>query len=163
MDLKNYHDPRDPVIESMPAAWTSEQKQIAKDAMLTLTKHYPGWKWGIEYTPNSPAREVVDHFGIRTFRKAEMGSLVIRLLDVATEVVYVVNYRDIDKDRMHVIVKAGGEFLEALGLSRTKWRQDEVTGLPKTKGGIIVPYLDALPDNNPGRDRVKKMSRLVRS
>ena len=153
MNLQDFQHKEDPVVATMPKAWTSEQQQIASDAMRTLKKHYPGWLWQLEFT--DPQQATIN-------KPAEMGSLIIRLGDVQTEVVYVVNYRDLDKDRMRIIVKAGGEFLEALGLSRTKWRHDEVTGLPKTAGGIIVPDLNALPEGNPGRDRVKALSKLIK-
>jgi len=137
----------DPVTESMPKDWTPEQRIIAEDAMAVLQKHYPGWLWGIEYG------ETIN--GV-------MGSIIVRLQDVPTEVVYLISPKDIDRDKMHCVVVAGGMLLEAHGLSRTKGRHDEVHGLKTTATGLIVPDFDAVPTVNPGYAQIKKAFNRLR-
>jgi hypothetical protein len=132
---------KDPVVETMPSGWVGEQQVIAKEAMAMLKKHYPGWQWALEWT------ETVG---------GELGALIIRLSDVPTDVVYMVNYKDMDRDNMYCIMRAGGEFLEALNLSRSKGRWDEVRGLKTTAAGLIVPDYAAMPENNPGYAKIKK-------
>lgn len=141
LDLSKIQHEKDPVVESMPKDWLPEQQSIAKQAMDILNRHYKGWKWGLEWT------ETVN--GI-------LGALIIRLQDVPTDVVYLVKYTDMDRDRMFCIMRAGGEFLEALGLSRTRNRHDEVHGLKRTPAGLIVPDSAAMPEINPGYSKVKE-------
>ncbi len=132
---------KDPVIETMPPEWTNEQQIIAKEAMAILQKHYPGWLWGLQWGDN-----VGD----------QLGPLIIRIQDIPSETVYILHPKDIDRDRMRCIITAGGMLLEAHGLSRTKYRHDEVHGLKTTQSGIIVPDFDAVPVNNPGYAKIKK-------
>jgi hypothetical protein len=141
LDLSKVQHEKDPVVESMPKDWLPEQKIIANEAMAILKRHYPGWQWGLEWT------ETVN--GV-------LGALIIRLQDVPTDVVYLVKYTDMDRDRMFCIMRAGGEFLEALGLSRTRNRHDEVHGLKRTPAGLIVPDSAAMPEINPGYSKVKE-------
>jgi len=131
----------DPVVDSMPKEWTSEQQVIAKDIMAVLQRHYPGWLWGLE----------VD----QTWDK-KLNAFIIRLQDIPSETVYVLHAKDIDRDRMHCAMIAGGVLLEAHSLSRTKWKHDEVHGLKTTKSGLIIPDYAAVPDNNPGFAKIKK-------
>jgi hypothetical protein len=138
---------KDPVTESMPKEWTAEQQVIAKDIMTTLQKHYPGWLWGLE----------ID----QTWDK-KLNAFIIRIQDIPSETVYVLNAKDIDRDRMHCAVIAGGMLLEAHGLSRTKWRHDEVHGLKTTSSGIIVPDYAAVPETNPGFEKIKKQFNRLR-
>lgn len=138
--------PQDPVTESMPADWTNEQKIIAKDAMAVLLRHYPGWAWQIEWGANVGG---------------QLGPLIIRIGDLPTDVVYVIHPKDIDRDRMRCVVKAGGEMLEAHDLSRSRNRHDEVHGLARTPAGLIVPYADAMPMHNPGYEKIKKSNILL--
>ena len=134
---------RDPVTDSMPAEWTSEQKLIAKDAMAVLLRHYPGWAWQIEFGANVGN---------------QLGGMIIRMGDLPTKTIYHIHPKDIDRDRLRCVVTAGGMLLEAHGLSRTRNRHDEVHGLARTPSGLIVPYADAVPDNNPGFAEIKKLN-----
>jgi hypothetical protein len=138
---------RDPITESMPKAWLSEQKQIAKEAMQMLLKHYPAYKWGIEWQP---------------ILQNEMGPMIIRLRDVPTETVYVLKYGDIDKPDFKCIITAGGLLLEAHGLSRTKWRGFEVRDQKRTPAGLIIPAYAAMPEFNPGYQKVKEQTDTLR-
>lgn len=138
---------KDPITESMPSDWLPEQKIIAKDAMAKLRLHYPSYKWGIEWRPNVGEA---------------MGPMIVRLCDVPTETVYVVKYEDIDRDRMHCVVVAGGMMLEAHGLSRTRGRGDEVRGLKRTPGGLIIPAYAAVPETNPGYEKIKAQTETLR-
>lgn len=133
---------KDPVVESMPTDWTTEQKSISKDAMATLRLHYPGWQWSLEWT------EIVGD--------SKLSVLIIRLSDVPTDVVYLVQVADLTKEG--AVMRAGGEYLEALGLSRTKGRWDEVHGLKRTPAGLIVPAHAAVPETNPGYAKIKQES-----
>ena len=139
----------DPVKEdNLPAEWNSEKVVIAKDAMWVLLKNYGGWRWGIEFN-DDPATGGLD-------------SMIIRLLDVPTETVYYIRAQDIDRDRMHCVVIAGGMLLEAHGLSRTRNRHDEVRGLKRTPAGLIVPDPNAVIETNPGYSKIKSQSALLR-
>ena len=143
----NFQHTRDPVVDSMPTDWLPEQKAIANEAMAVLTRHYPGWKWGLEWT------ETVG--GV-------LGALIIRLQDVPTDVVYLVKYLDMDRDKMSCIMRAGGEFLEALGLSRTRHRQDEIHGIKRTPAGLIIPDSAAMPEINPGYGKIKQQFDILK-
>ena len=145
--MTDLQHPKDPVTESMPSDWTNEQKMIAKEAMAILLKHYPGWAWQIEWGANVGE---------------QLGGLIIRMGDLPTDVVYHIHPKDIDRDRMRCIIRAGGEMLEAFGLSRTKYRHDEVHGLARTPAGLLVPYADAVPLNNPGYERIKQQNDMLR-
>jgi hypothetical protein len=138
---------KDPITESMPKDWLPEQKLIAKDAMAVLRRHYPSYVWGIEW--QEPVGGV-------------MGPLIIRIRDVPTDVVYMIDYKDIDRDRMHCVVVAGGMLLESHGLSRTKGRGDEVRGLKRTAAGLIIPDYAAIPETNPGYVKVKALTDTLR-
>lgn len=141
---------KDPVVEdNLPPEWSSEKCVIAKDAMRTLLNHYPGWKFGIEFN-DDPATGGID-------------SMMIRFLDVPTETAYLIRAVDIDRDRMHCVVIAGGMLLEAHGLSRTRNRHDEVRGLKTTPAGLIVPDPDAVITTNPGYSRIKSHHALLRN
>ena len=132
----------DPVTKSMPSEWSAEKQIIAKDAMAVLTKHYSGWIWGIEFQ-DEPATGAI-------------AALIIRIRDIPTETVYIIHYKDIDRDRMHCCVVAGGMLLEAHGLSRTKNRHDEVQNLKRTPSGLLIPNHAAFPEINPGYAKAKK-------
>jgi hypothetical protein len=132
----------DPVKENIPADWSTEKQIIAKDAMQVLVRHYPGWKWGIEYS-DEPLTGAIS-------------TLIIRLMDLHTEVVYQIRYKDIDRDRMHCVMLAGGTLLDAHGLSRTRNRHDEVHGLVKTRSGLVIPDHAAIPETNPGYQKIKE-------
>jgi hypothetical protein len=133
------------VIETVPVDWTSQQESIAKDALTVLCRHYPGYKWGVEWT------ECLN---------SQLGVLVIRLLDMPTDAVYLINPKDIDRDRMRCAMRAGGEFLEALGLTARAARHDadKVHSLKRTPAGLIVPHYAAVPEHNPGYARFKDQS-----
>ncbi len=131
---------KDPVVDSMPKDWLPEQQQIAKEAVTVLLRHYPGWVWQIEWT---------------AIVGKGSSAMIIRLGDVPTNITYIIQYEDIDRDQLKVVMRAGGEFLEALGLSRTKNRHDEVRGLKTTPAGLIVPDYAAMPETNPGYEKVK--------
>ena len=132
----------------MPVEWNSEKVVIAKDAMKTLLRNYPKWKWGIEFN-DDPATGGLD-------------SMMIRLLDVPTETAYYIRAQDIDRDRMHCVLIGGGMLLEAHGLSRTRNRHDEVRGLKRTPAGLIVPDPSAVIETNPGYSKIKAQSALLR-
>lgn len=132
----------DPVTKSMPTDWSPEKQIIAKDAMAVLTRHYSGWVWGIEFQ-DEPATGAI-------------AALIIRIRDIPTETVYIIHYKDIDRDRMLCVMRAGGELLEAHGLSRTKGKQDEVNGLKRTPSGLLIPNSAAYPEMNPGYEKAKK-------
>ena len=138
----------DPVKESMPKEWSSEKRIIAKETMHLLIKHYPKWKWGVEFN-DDPATGALD-------------SMMIRLLDIPSETAYIILAKDIDRDRMICVITAGGMLLEAHGLSRTKNRHDEVNGLKRTPAGLIVPDFDAMPELNPGYAKIKKQFSALR-
>jgi hypothetical protein len=139
--MKNFQHEKDPVVESMPADWDSEQQKIAKDAIAILLRCYPGYAWGLEFSPQVGLAQA---------------SLIIRLTDVPTDVVYIVNYKDMDFPDLKIIMRAGGEFLEALGLSRSRNRHDEVRGLKTTPSGLVIPAHAAMPSTNqPGYDKLK--------
>lgn len=144
--MTQFQHERDPVVDSMPADWTSEQKTLANDAMKTLHKHYWGWAWAIEFT---------DIVG-----ESNQCAMIIRLTDVPTDMVYIVQLADLTKEG--AVMRAGGEFLEALGLSRTKGRWDEVRGLKKTPGGLVIPAYAAIPENNPGYETAKAAESTLR-
>jgi len=134
---------KDPMTESMPAEWDSEQQKIAKDAIAILLRCYPGWAWSLEFT-----HAVGD----------EQASLIIRISDVPTDVVYLVNYKNMDFPELKCIMRAGGEFLEALGLSRGKNRHDEVRGLKTTPSGLVIPAHAAMPEKNSGYTKLKAIN-----
>jgi len=136
----------DPVTEKAPVTFDSEQKQIAEDALSVLRKHYWGYKWGIEFSEKDKNNE---------------WAMYIRLLDVPTDVVYVVNYKKIDKDRMRCAMRGGGLLLEALGLPAARATGDNVRGLKKTAAGLIIPAHAAMPENNPGYEAIKKQNELL--
>lgn len=144
--MTQFQHERDPVVDSMPVDWTSEQKTIANEAMKTLKKCYPGWQWAIEFT---------DIVG-----ESNQCAMIIRLTDVPTDMVYIVQLADLTKEG--AVMRAGGEFLEALGLSRTKGRWDEVRGLKKTPGGLVIPAYAAIPENNPGYETAKAAESTLR-
>ena len=139
----------DPVREdNLPIEWSAEKCVIAKDAMRTLQKHYPNWRWGIEFN-DDPQTGGID-------------SMIIRILDVPTETVYYIRSGDIDRDRMHCVVIGGGMLLEAHGLSRSRNRHDEVRGLKTTPAGLVVPDVNAVIETNPGYAKIKAQSALLR-
>lgn len=139
---------QDPLTDSMPAEWSNEKKIIAKDAMQVLHKHYPGWRWGIEFN-DDPATGGLD-------------SMIVRINDILTETAYLVHAKDIDRDRMHCVVIAGGMLLESHGLSRSRNRHDEVRGLKTTPAGLLVPDHAAMPETNPGYAKIKQQNSLLR-
>jgi hypothetical protein len=138
--MKDFQHEKDPVVESMPKDWDSEQQKIAKQAIVILLRHYPGYAWSLEFAP------AVGN---------EQASLIIRISDVPTDVVYLVNYKDMDFPDLKIIMRAGGEFLEALGLSRSKNRHDEVRGLKTTPSGLVIPAHAAMPEKNSGYAKLK--------
>lgn len=138
--MAEFINPKDPVVERTPQAWTSEQELIAKDALVILKRHYPGYKWGIEFSEN------VGNM---------LGVMIIRMLDIPTYVCYIINPKDIDRDRMSVVMRAGGEMLEALGLRVGRAKGDDVRGLKRTPAGLIVPDHAAVPEINPGYAKIK--------
>jgi len=133
----------DPVTEDRPVEWTSDQQLIAGEALDKLSRYYPGWRWGVAFTE---VTNLID----------KSWALMLKLLDVPTDLCYIIQHKDIDRGRMTCIMKGGGEFLEALGLPRSKWRHDELRNLKRTPGGLILPYHDAFPDCNPGRAKAKE-------
>lgn len=134
---------KDPVIEKAPDDWTNEQELIAKDALAVLVKHYPGYKWGVEWTATT---------------QSSLGMLVVRLLDIPTQVVYCIQYKDIDRDNMRCCIRAGGMMLESHGLAvgGAKKSGDRVHGMKRTPAGLIVPDYAAVPESNPGYSAIKK-------
>jgi hypothetical protein len=139
----------DPVKEeNFPSDWTAEKCLIAKDAMQVLLRHYKGWRWGIEFEDDP--------------QTGGIAGLMIRILDIMTETRYFINAKDIDRDRMHCAMIAGGMLLEAHGLSRTKNRHDEVRGLKTTPAGLLVPDHAAMPENNPGYAKIKQQNLTLR-
>ena len=139
--MSDFINPKDPVVEKTPEAWTSEQEMLAKDSLVVLKRHYKDYKWGIEFSENV---------------NNQLGVMIIRLLDVPTDTCYVINPKDIDRDRLTVVMRAGGEMLEALGLRVGSARGDDVRGLKRTPAGLIVPDYAAVPETNPGYERIKR-------
>ena len=135
----------DPIDENLPKDWLPEQKSLASDAMRVLHKHYPGWKWGIEWT------EIVG-------KPTGLGAMLIKILNMPTDLTFIFQYEDIDRDNMRSVMRAGGQFLEALGVSRAKNRHDEIQGMARSPGGLIIPFHEAIPDNNPGKNKIKKLA-----
>lgn len=133
---------KDPVVETAPLDWSAEKEVLAKDALTVLTRQYGGYKWGVEFSDDP--------------QTGGISAMIVRLLDVPTDVVYVINAKDIDRDRMHCVLKAGGEFLEALGLKVGHARGWDVRGAKKTAAGLIIPDFDAMPETNPGYQKVKQ-------
>ena len=139
----------DPVKEdNFPADWTAEKRIIAKDTMQVLLRHFSGWRWGIEFEDDP--------------QTGGIAGLMIRILDIMTETRYFINAKDIDRDRMHCAMVAGGMLLEAHRLSRTKNRHDEVRGLKTTPAGLLVPDHAAMPENNPGYAKIKQQNLTLR-
>lgn len=138
--MAEFINPKDPIVERTPESWTSEQELIAKDALTVLKRHYADYKWGIEFSENVGN---------------QLGVMILRLLDIPTDVCYVINPKDIDRDRMLCVMRAGGEMLEALGLRVGRAKGDDVRGLKRTAAGLIVPDYDAVPTTNPGYDKIK--------
>lgn len=139
-------NPADPVTEAVPANWKSIQERIAKDALGVLCKHYPGYKWGVEWPEADQGR---------------LGIFIIRALDIPTQICGTIHPKHlIDDPNLKMVIRIGGLFLEALGLPTTKARAgaDRVRGLITTPNGLIVPDHAALPDNNPGYDTIKRMN-----
>jgi hypothetical protein len=140
MAMQNANKPV--VTESAPVDWSGEQEIIAKDALAVLVRQFPGIRWGVEWT------ESVGN---------ALGMLVVRMLDIPTKVVYTVHPRDIDRDRMRCIIRAGGELLEAHGLSTARYKKDRgFRGLKQTAAGLIVPDYAAVPEGNMGYEAIKK-------
>ena len=133
---------KDPVTEVAPKEWSAEKEVLAKDALAVLTKHYGNYKWGIEFNDDP--------------QTGGIASMVIRLLDIPTDVCYNINARDIDRDRMTCVMRGGGLFLEALGLKVGYARGWDVRGAKRTAGGLIIPDFDAMPKGNPGYNKVKQ-------
>jgi len=139
-------DKKPTVTEELPKDWIAEEETLAKEALRTLYKHYPRYRWGIEFT------ETHDR---------SLGCLVVRLLDIPTQTVYLINPKDIDIDRMTCVMRAGGMLLEAHGLKACGARaSDDVRGLVRTPSGLIVPDPDAVPQFNPGYETIKKQHTL---
>ena len=134
-------NPKDPVTETVPVDWTATQEIIAKDALTVLVRHYPRYKWGVEWS------ETIN---------SQLGVLIIRLLDVPTDTVYLINPKDIDRDNMYCVMRAGGEMLEALGLRVGGARGDDIRGIKRTPAGLIVPDYAAVPETNPGFATMKR-------
>ena len=139
----------DPVVERTPEKWTAEQEILAKEALRVLHREFGGYQWGVEFAANVGN---------------QLGAMIIRLLDIPTDVCYVINPKDIDIDRMTIVRTAGGEFLEALGLPALHARKgaDRVRGLKTTPAGLIVPDHAAVPDTNPGFDRIKRQYDILK-
>ena len=133
----------DPVVEHAPSDWTSEQELIGKDALDVLSRHYPGYKWGVEWSPSSVN---------------SLGMLIVRLLDIPTQTIYCIQYKDIDRDNMKCCILAGGLMLESHGLVVGGARKsgERVKGMKRTPAGIIVPDYAAVPEGNPGFSAIKK-------
>lgn len=134
------------VTSDIPKEWSAEEETLAKEALRVLYKHYPGYKWGIEFT------ETFD---------GSLGCLVVRLLDIPTQTVYLVHPDDIDRDRMLCVMRGGGMLLEAHGLNvRGARSSDDVRGLITTPSGLIIPNPDAVPQFNPGYESIKRQHNL---
>lgn len=138
---------QDPLVDNPSPDWNSNQELLAKDTLAVLYKYYPGYKWGIEFPPCNDAA---------------IGLMVIRLLDIPTDLVYTINEKDIDRASLRCVMRAGGAFLEALGLPTKGARHgaDRVRGLKRTPSGLIIPDHAAMPDTNPGHALVKKRHEL---
>lgn len=140
-------NPNNPVVtEAAPPDWTSEQEIIAKESLGILLRLYPNYRWGVQWT------ECVGN---------ALGMLVVRMLDIPTKICYTIHPKDIDRDRMTCIMRAGGMMLEAHGLRVGRARGDDFRGLKQTRAGLIVPDYAAIPDNNPGYEMVKKEYRKL--
>jgi hypothetical protein len=113
----------------------NEQEVLAKRAIATLTKHYFGYKWGVEFTGASEVHG--------------MGMLVIRLMDIPTSVTYVIQYKDLDIG-MHAVRNGGAIFLEALGLPATKANGDKFRDIKQTPKGTLAVDPAAMPETNGG-------------
>jgi len=130
-----------PVTDTVPVDWTAEREIIAKDALRVLYKHYKGFKWGIEFTAT---------------HDRSLGMLVIRILDIPTQVVYTIHPKDIDRDRMSCVMRGAGLLLESLGFKVGHARGDDVHLVRKTASGLIIPNFDAMPERNPGYEKFKE-------
>lgn len=135
------------VTNDIPDDWTSEQEILAKEALRTLYRHYSNWRWGVEWSKCA---------------NNQLGVMIIRLLDVPTKTVYLINPKDIDRDRMTCAMRAGGTLLEAHGIKVGAARGDQIRGLKKTPAGLIVPDYGAVPENNPGYAEIMRDSKLLR-
>ena len=131
----------DPITQSMPAEWSSEHKKIAKDSMLMLLKHYPGWLWAIEFQDDP--------------KTGAIAALVLRIRDLPAKEIYIIHAKDLDYPELKCIMRAGGEFLEAFGLPRGKNQHEKIHDLARTPSGLLVPHSAAIPTNNPGYMDVK--------
>lgn len=118
-----------------------EEHALAAQALRVLLRHYPGYKWGVEFTRAT---------------EASIGSMLISLVDIPTEVKYLINPKDLDRIEMKSVMRGGGELLEALGfVVRGARDTDDVRSKINTPNGLIIPNVDAVPDNNPGYERIK--------
>jgi len=118
-----------------------EEQALAAQALRVLLRHYPGYKWGVEFTRAT---------------EASIGSMLISLVDIPTEVKYLINPKDLDRIEMKSVMRGGGELLEALGfVVRGARDTDDVRSKINTPNGLIIPNVDAVPDNNPGYERIK--------
>ena len=118
-----------------------EEQALAAQALRVLLRHYPGYKWGVEFTRAT---------------EASIGSMLISLVDIPTEVKYLINPKDLDRIEMKSVMRGGGELLEALGfVVRGARDTDDVRSKINTPNGLILPNVDAVPDNNPGYERIK--------
>lgn len=128
-----------PTTKILPPTWTSYQQLLAVDAMRKLQKHYPGWHWGIDFVDD----------------KISLGSMVIRIMDVPSDVVYFIRPNDVDRDRLNCVSKGGGHLLEALGLPRSKADESQWDKKTNVKGLYFVDP-GAVKENNPGFEAIKK-------
>ena len=120
---------------------SSEESALALAALRVLVKHYPNYKWGVEFTPAS---------------EASIGTMVIRLMDIPTEVCYLINPKDLDRIEMKSVMRGGGHLLEALGFKvKGASESDDVRSKVNTVNGLIVPDPAAVPDTNPGYEKIK--------
>jgi hypothetical protein len=139
MAMQNANKPV--VTESAPVDWTATQEVIAKDALTVLLRNYPGYRWAAQWS------ETVGN---------ALGVLIIRILDLPTKTVFLINPKDIDRDNMRCAMRAGGLLLEALGLRVGRAKGDDFRGLKQTPSGLIVPDYAAVPETNPGYEAIKK-------
>lgn len=132
----------DPITQSMPQEWSSEKQKLARDTMVMLSRLYSGWLWAIEFADDP--------------QTGAIAAMILRIRDLPAKEIYIINYKDIDYPELKCVMRAGGEFLEAFGLPRTKGKHERLHDLARTPSGLLIPHSAAMPSLNPGYLEAKK-------
>lgn len=101
-------------------------KNLAKDGMALLHKHYPGWRWAIQ----------INEFG---------QMMNIFCLELHQSWAYTIRIREIEHDpTRHVFLIAGGEILERFGFQRGGIDYARLATMKRDPRGQGIPILSDL-------------------